>query len=150
MKRPSSSETVSAHILLVDDNKLGLAARKAVLEEIEYRVTTISSPHEALERFSETKFDLVVTDYRMPRMNGVELIEQLRQQAPAIPVILLSGFADALGLDEKNTGADIVIQKSANEVTQLVRAVRRLLRRSAPKKPPVSHRAHSRARKTGS
>ncbi len=144
MNAPSRSNP--AHILLVDDNKLGLAARKAVLEELGYQITTAGSATDGLKRFAETAFDLVITDYKMPRMSGVQLIEKIREQTPTIPVILLSGFAEALGLDEKNTGADTVIQKSANEVSHMVRAVRKLLR---PKKPASSYRGQNRQRKSG-
>ena len=56
---------------------------------------------------------MVVTDYRMPRMNGVELIEKIRNVNPNARVILLSGFVDPLGLTEENTGADAVIAKSS-------------------------------------
>ena len=129
------------HILLVDDNKLGLAARKAVLEEIGYEITTARTAHEGLKRFAEREYAVLITDYKMPRMNGVELIRRVREHSPAMPIILLSGFADALGLDEKKTGADIVIQKSATEVNQMVRAVKRLLRtKKTERKPPSSER----------
>jgi hypothetical protein len=55
-------------------------------------------------------------------------------------VILISGFTDTLGLDEASTGADVVLQKSNNEVGQLIRAVNRLLRKQhlLPKKPTGS------------
>src|SRR5262245_41722219 len=127
--------TIHGRILLVDDNALGLSARKSVLEELGHRITTAPNAAEALEYFTRQKFDLVVTDYKMPRMNGVELIERLRKQAPDLPIILVSGYADTLGLSEDNTGADVVIQKSATEVSHLVRSVSRLLRRRFSKKP---------------
>ncbi len=140
MKSSSSSSTVpAARILLVDDNQAGLAARKSVLEEFGHKVTTAVSGHEGLECFRAGTFDLVITDYKMPRMNGIELIERVRTLKKEIPVILISGFADPLGLNESNTGADVVIQKSSNEVTQLVRSVHRLLRCHLPKKPPAAH-----------
>ena len=129
------SNSLHARILLVDDNAHGLCARKTVLEELGHRITTASSGAEALEQFGRTKFDLVVTDYKMPRMDGLELIARLRKHTPGVPVILVSGFVDTMGLNEENTGADVVIQKSANEVSHLVRSVGRLLRR---KKPPGS------------
>jgi len=135
-----------ARILLVDDNPHGLSARKSVLQELGAAVVTASSPSEALELFADSSFDLVVTDYKMPRMNGDELIARLRKLSPGIAVILLSGFTDSLGLNEDNTGADVVIMKSNNEVAHLVRSVARLLRR---KKPPQSIRksqAHRRSR----
>jgi CheY-like chemotaxis protein len=134
--RNTSSSSVHGRILLVDDNLSGLTARKTVLEELGHQITLASSGAEALERFSQHKFDVVVTDYKMPRMNGLELIRKIRMQTPGIPIVLISGFVDALGLCEETTGADAVIQKSANEVTHLTRAVARLLRRKAtPKKP---------------
>jgi len=151
MKSSSSPSTVPvARILLVDDNQAGLAARKSVLEEFGHQVTTAVSGHEGLECFGGETFDLVITDYKMPRMNGVELIERVRKQNKEVPVILISGFADPLGLNESNTGADVVIQKSSNEVNHLVRSVSRLLRRQIPKKPPASQQAAAKAkRKSG-
>jgi CheY-like chemotaxis protein len=134
--RHSSSAPASARILLVDDNHNGLHARKQVLEELGYRIVITSSGHDALEQFAKQKFDLVVTDYKMPRMDGQELIARLRKQAPDLPVILISGFVDSLGLSEESTGADVVIQKSANEVSHMVRSVSRLLRRKPARKPP--------------
>jgi len=139
--RKSSSTTSPGSILLVDDNKLGLSARKSVLEELGHHIVTASNGSDALAQFADHKFDLVVTDYRMPRMNGLELIAGLREVAPDLPVILISGFVDSLGLSEENTGADVVIQKSANEVSHLVRAVARLLRKKPVKKPAGSEAA---------
>src|SRR5579872_4851837 len=130
--RPGSPSSTSSRILLVDDNANGLSARRCVLEELGHRVTTASSAADALEQFNGHKYDLLVTDYKMPRMDGIELIARVRKQSPAMPIILLSGFVDALGLSENNTGADVVIQKSANEVSHLVRSVGRLLRRKKP------------------
>ncbi len=135
--RNSVTKVAPSRILLVDDNPHGLSARKSILEELGATVVTCSSASDALELFAEEDFELVVTDYKMPRMNGDELISRLRRIELNIPVILLSGFADSLGLNEKNTGADVVIMKSNNEVAHLVRSVTRLLKK---KKPPQSQK----------
>ena len=148
ISRNSSPSTTRARILLVDDNANGLAARKSVLEELGYRIVTCTSGADALEQFAASKFDLVVTDYKMPRMDGLELIVGLREIAPDLPVILISGFVDSLGLNEECTGADVVIQKSANEVSHLVRAVARLLRKKPVKKPAASVEGTKVKRKT--
>jgi CheY-like chemotaxis protein len=124
---------------------MGLIARRTVLEELGHRVYTCSSPHEALVQCDKNRFDVVVTDYKMPKMDGIEFIKELRKQHPAMSVILISGFADALGLNEASTGADVVLQKSANEVGNLIRAVNRLLRR--PEKKPVKSQPASHASK---
>jgi CheY-like chemotaxis protein len=130
--RNAAPSPAANRILLVDDNANGLSARRSVLEELGYRITTASSGAEALQHCASASFDLVVTDYKMPRMDGLELISRLRKQAPHTPIILISGYADTLGLNESRTGADVVIQKSANEVSHLVRSVARLLRKKKP------------------
>src|SRR5688572_18442786 len=130
-----SESPIPVHILLVDDNRNGLTARASVLGELGYRTTTSMRPTEALKLFESESFDLVITDYNMPEMKGVELIARIRAMRPAIPIILISGFVEALGLNEQNTRADAVIQKSANEVSHLVLTVARVLRRLVPRKP---------------
>ena len=130
-------------ILLADDNIDGLKARKTLLEELGYRIFTAANGEDALDQFGRQKFDLVVTDYKMPCMDGLELIARLRKKAPEVPIILISGFVDTLGLNEENTGADAVIQKAANEVSHLKHAVARLLRPKAPRKPARSQSAAS-------
>lgn len=126
-------------ILLVDDNRDGLLIRRALLEEQGYRVSVAHNGEEGLKAFHESKFDLVVTDYRMPAMNGVELIRKLRELQPRLPIVLLSGAVGPLGLTEENTGADSVIAKTANEATHLIRSVKRLLTGAhTRRKPPAT------------
>ncbi len=139
--RMSLPKVSPASILLVDDNKLGLSARKHVLEELGYETAAANSAQAALELFAKKTFDLVVTDYKMPDMSGIVLIQKLRTVRPVVPIILISGFVDVLGLDEETTGADVVMMKSANEVTHLVRAVNRLLNRRVARKPAGAERA---------
>ena len=130
-----------AHLLMLDDNKMGLTARKAVMEELGYQVSSAATPAEALEKLTKDQVDLVITDYKMPGMNGTEFIKRMRKQECVTPVILISGFVDALGLNEANTGADVVILKSAHEVSNMVRSVKSLLKRSSAKKPAASQAA---------
>ena len=126
-------------ILLVDDNTDGMLARRAVLEELGYHVVPAGCGSEALKLVEKESFDLVITDYKMSPVNGLELIKKLRDTGFDRPVILLTGFADNLGLRPETTGANVVIQKSANEVVTLVRHTKRLL--NPPRKPAASQRA---------
>jgi CheY-like chemotaxis protein len=147
--RATSTETAPpARILLVDDNRLGLVARKSVLEEQGYQITTANQGEEGLQRFLGGSFDLVITDYKMPKMNGLELIERIRERSSGVPIILISGYVDGLGMTEDSTGADVVIPKNAHEVPHLVRSVNRLLGRT-PKKPAGSHRPLAKAKRQG-
>src|SRR5450432_833688 len=109
--RNSQSHSAHARILLVDDNANGLAARRTVLEELGHHIVTAANGSDALEQFAAHPFDLVVTDYKMPRMDGLELIGRLRKQVPTLPIVLISGFVDTLGMNEASPGADVVIQK---------------------------------------
>jgi len=149
-KSPTQNIVKTGRILLVDDNKMGLSARKSVLEELGYTITASACADEALTYFENDNYDLVVTDYRMPRMNGAQLIAEMRLITPKIPIVLISGVVDVLGLDEKTTGANVVIPKSATEVTHLIRAVNRLLSAQPPKKPARSQPGKNPDRQAGS
>ncbi len=118
-----------------------------MLEELGHKVVTCSAPHDALELCAKQRFDVVVTDYKMPKMNGLEFIARLKKQHPQIAVVLISGFTDTLGLNESNTGADVVMQKSAHEVSLLIRSVNRLLRQQKPAKRPAASQASSKTEK---
>ena len=133
-------------ILLVDDNQDGLLVRRTLLEELGFGVSVARNGDEGLKLFESGNFDVVVTDYRMPRMNGAELIRRIRTLNPNARVILLSGFVEPLGLTEENTGADVVIAKSCNEPAQLTRSVKRLLNRAMRKPPATQKLASARAK----
>lgn len=115
-----------ASILLVDDNKHGLTARRLILVDHGYDVETALSGEEAWEIFQKRQFDIVVTDLRMSGMDGLELIRRIRAANAPTRTILLSGFAACLGLTEQSAGADEVLTKSNREVAELLRAVRNL------------------------
>ena len=143
MKTPPAPAHQGATILLVDDNPHGLIARRTFLEELGYVVHTAALGEEALKLLASQKVDLVITDFRMPNMNGIELIARMRKLRAGLPVVLLSGFVEPLGLTEQSTGADVVLSKSAGEVGLLIRAVRRLLSRPPLRKPEESERSPS-------
>jgi CheY-like chemotaxis protein len=145
---PSHRAQVPASILLVDDNADGVVARRSVLEELGYKVVSASSGYDGLQTLEQQKFDLVITDYKMSPIDGLEFIATLRQRGFRIPVILLSGFAETIGFREDSSGADAVIQKSANEVAQLLRCTKRLL--TPAKKPAGSHSSRKDERKAAS
>jgi CheY-like chemotaxis protein len=129
------AQSANPNILLVDDNRDGLLVRRSLLEEVGYRVQIACNGEEGLKLFESFPFDVVVTDYRMPRMDGGELIRRIRLLKPNARIILLSGFVDPLGLTEQGTGADIVIAKTSHEPVHLLSWVKRLLNRAVPRKP---------------
>ncbi len=86
----------SERILLVEDDSYLINAERKVLEELGYKVTSVSSGIEAIELFRKlhNRFDMVITDYIMPKMRGDELIEKIREITPHIPIILCTGYSD--------------------------------------------------------
>jgi CheY-like chemotaxis protein len=149
--RSTPSNLIHGRILLVDGNSAGLAARKTVLEEQGHKVWVATGAVDAFDQFSGHKFDVVVTDHKMPRMDGLGLIKKIHEISPDTPVVLLSGFVDALGLNEHTTGAAAGIQKSSNEVPHLVRAVARMMKRKpAAKKGPSQEAGKSKSKRAGS
>ena len=118
-------------VLLVDDNIHGLSARKVILQEQGYSVDIALSGEEAWDLYQKQTYDVVVTDFRMTGMDGVELIRLIRSASPLARTILLSGFVGCLGMTEQSTGADEVICKSNREMQDLIRSIRRLHSRPA-------------------
>jgi signal transduction histidine kinase len=91
---PAAPRSDSYSILLVDDDPLVLEATGGMLGHLGHRVTVAGSGAEALDVMRDTPVDLLITDYAMPGMTGVELIRQIRQARPTLPVILATGFAE--------------------------------------------------------
>lgn len=79
-------------VLCIDDNVLGLAIRKAILESRDFRVFTAENGPAGLEIVKREAIDLVVLDYHMPGMDGGKVAKELRRSQPKIPILLFSGF----------------------------------------------------------
>ena len=84
---------MSARILVVDDDKNLTKVVKYNLEEEGHTVLTASTAEEGLGVLESEDIDLVLTDIRMPGMGGMELLRNIREERPAIPVILITAFA---------------------------------------------------------
>lgn len=86
------------HILLVDDEPQLLAMQGQILERLGYDVTAMNSSQEALEAFrtSPETFDLLITDQTMPNLTGAELSAEVLKRRPDLPIILCTGFSEAL------------------------------------------------------
>jgi signal transduction histidine kinase len=84
-------------ILLVDDHPGVRATTAALLEDLGHEVIEAECSETALHRITELgdRFDVLVSDYAMPRQSGVELLERARLAVPALPGIIITGYADA-------------------------------------------------------
>ena len=81
-------------ILAVDDDELVLTNTAAMLEDLGHRVLVAASADHALKVLARATPDLVITDYAMPQVNGLELAHQIRVRRPGLPVVLATGYAE--------------------------------------------------------
>ncbi len=86
------------HILFVDDETNLVDMMEQSLASLNYRVTAVSSPLKALEllRRAKDSIDLVITDFSMPVMNGLDFAAEIRKTFPDIPVILSTGYGETI------------------------------------------------------
>ncbi len=79
-------------ILFVDDHEVLARLSCEILEMQGYGAVSAYSGADALAKFEKRRFDMVVTDYRMDGMNGLELARKLRSKYPDLPVIIVTGY----------------------------------------------------------
>jgi two-component system, NtrC family, response regulator AtoC len=118
-----------SHSILVVDDEVRLAdVLAAALEDLGYRTTAVHSARAALAELEQARFDLVLTDLRLPVMDGRALLREVRRRWPEVPVIIITAFAavrDAVDLVKE--GAFDYIAKPF-EIDDVSATIRRALR----------------------
>ena len=108
-------------ILFVDDHEVLARLSCEILNMQGYNAQYAFSGNEALMKFEREKYDILVTDYRMADMNGLELARRVRQKAPGLPVVIVSGYP------EENSGdVDAWLEKQ-NMFPALLEQIKHLL-----------------------
>jgi DNA-binding response OmpR family regulator len=132
------STNESAHVLVVDDEGAIRYSVSKTLQRVGYNVNEAASGEEALEAMKQQRFDVVLTDIRMPGLTGVELLKRIREQAPDAIVILMTGYASlGTAVEALRLGAhDYLIKPSSSQdirqsVSRGVERARNLKRRRA-------------------
>jgi len=94
MNAAKSINTDQATVFVVDDEPMLLELAEAILKPLGYHVRTFRDPEMALREFSAAHPEVVITDYAMGRMSGMDLIRECRRLNPHQKMILLSGTVD--------------------------------------------------------
>jgi two-component system NtrC family response regulator len=81
-------------ILLIDDEPAQITSIKSFLKRRDYTILTASSGKEGLNFIDDGNVDLVFTDFRMPDMNGLEVVQNIKNINPEIPVVVITAFSD--------------------------------------------------------
>ncbi len=102
----------SRRLLVVDDSPDVCDQLRAILESDGYQVEACSSGNRALERLLVETFHLVITDLRMPDLDGMELLQHLRRRQYPCGIVVLTGFGDSrIALEAMKSGADDFLTK---------------------------------------
>ena len=130
----------SISILVVDDEETLRDILVKILDKEGYRIDTAENGEEALEKLRENQYNLMISDVKMPRLNGFELLKVVRKDYPSMGVIMMTAYGDSFTIkDALLLGADEYITKpfKSFEINLIVeRAYWRLMsarREKAPK-----------------
>lgn len=85
---------MAGRILIVDDEKdMLVLLQRIISEETDHELVTITNPHKALELFKKNHFDLLITDLKMPKMDGIQLLEEVKKIRSNVSVIIMTAYA---------------------------------------------------------
>lgn len=119
-------------ILVVDDEDIILVSLGRDLGLDQYDVQTAASGEEAMRKFREGNFELIISDFMMPGINGLELLKWVKAHDPNIVFIILTGYGDSVStLQILENGADEMLLKPCDTDELLLRMGRCLKTRDA-------------------
>jgi DNA-binding NtrC family response regulator len=128
-------------ILVVDDEVIMRNLLLKILEQEGYLVTLAGSYTEAMTRLNAERYDIVLSDVKMPETNGFELLKVVKGQWPQTAVIMMTGYGDAYTVKEAlMLGADEYVTKpfKSHEISLIIeRAYWRLLATKSKTQTPV-------------
>jgi CheY-like chemotaxis protein len=110
-------------ILIVDDNPHMTSLLAETLEFFDYKGIAATDGEEAISKLKEEAFDMVITDLRMPRMGGMDLLRTIKDSFPHLPVVVITGFdTEASRGDALSAHADGFLSKPfrVDEIKELL------------------------------
>lgn len=115
-------------ILVADDDPQVLALLNEILSEEGYSVETAPDGQKALDNIGSQKFDLLISDVRMPGMDGFELLQKVKKNYKDIKVIMMTGYTDDYDIsDSLLLGADEYITKPF-DISRMLLAIENVLK----------------------
>lgn len=119
-------------ILVIDDEEIVHASIRRILSRIGYEVEGVFSAREGLDRMQANSYDVVITDLMMPEMNGIEMLETMKQKQMNIPSIMITGYPTIkTAIQALRLGAVDYIPKPFTR-QELLAPLARALRRGRP------------------
>ncbi|MHB8174727.1 MAG: sigma-54-dependent transcriptional regulator [Nitrospirota bacterium] len=116
-----------AYILVVDDEENAREGLSKILSKEGYRVETAANGKEAIDNLKDQRYDLVITDMRMPLMDGFEVLREIKKMDENIGVIMITAYGEVESyLEAMNMGAFEYINKPVR-VNELKRVISKVL-----------------------
>jgi len=108
---------MSGNILILDDEQNYLLVLDAILSDAGYKVTPLSDPEMGLAFLEESEVDVVVTDMKMPKLTGKDVLDHVKKHYPHIPVLIMTAFGSIeAAVEAMRTGAfDYITKPFSNE-----------------------------------
>jgi len=123
------------HVFFVDDEPSVRKVVRRTLERLGVEVTCFAGAADCLENLRSRACDLLITDVRMPKMDGIALLTEAKRIAPWLPVLVVTGYADVpVAVRAMRIGADDFIEKPLHRDTFSLK-VESILRHSSPTDP---------------
>jgi signal transduction histidine kinase/CheY-like chemotaxis protein len=133
--RPDTAAVRALRCLVVDDEAPVRAVLADVVESAGHRAVAVEGGAEAIARFRAERFDVVLTDLAMPRVSGWQVARAVKQIAPSVPVILVTGFGVELSPEERRVhGVDRVLVKPL-QIQEILDALAEMARQTPPASP---------------
>ena len=112
---------MATHVLILDDERNYLLILEALLSDAGYAVTALDDPEMGLAYLEESEVDLVITDMKMPKMTGQQVLEHVKKSYPHVPVIIMTAFGSIeAAVEAMRVGAfDYVTKPFANDELML-------------------------------
>ena len=116
-----------SRVLIVDDEEALRTILSSELNSAGYEVETASDGSEGITEVKNKKFDLVLLDIHMPKLDGFEVLKYIKKEHPAVKVIMLTGFADLKNaIESKKFGAEDFVSKPY-DLVDLLTTIERVL-----------------------
>jgi two-component system NtrC family response regulator len=108
---------MSGNILILDDEQNYLLVLDAILSDAGYKATPLSDPEMGLAFLEESEVDVVITDMKMPKLTGKEVLDHIKKHYPQIPVLIMTAFGSIeAAVEAMRTGAfDYITKPFSNE-----------------------------------
>jgi DNA-binding NtrC family response regulator len=121
---PDPGLSVPRHILVADDEAIAAMALERFLTRKGYRVSTAVNGVEALEIHKRDPADVVVTDIRMPRGGGRELIANLRSKDDLLPIVVMTGYMSLHEEEGVSVNDRLIVLQKPIEIERLLQIIR--------------------------